>query len=96
MSSTVPALRPAAVTVVRSASCHLCEDALTALAELGTAYPLSVETVEAMDPRGVALVREHRVPIYPLVLVDGVFFSFGRLPRKKLVRLLAGRAGQVA
>jgi len=35
--------------------------------------------------------------MYPLVLVDGAFFSFGKLPRKKLRRLLERRAfGSVA
>jgi hypothetical protein len=29
--------------------------------------------------------------MFPLVLVDGAFFSSGRLPRKKLARLLDRR-----
>ncbi len=30
--------------------------------------------------------------MFPLVLVDGAFFSVGRLPRKKLRKLLVARA----
>ena len=82
------------ITVVHSPACHFCEDALQALAELATCYPLTVELVEAVEPRGAALVAAHRAPMFPLVLVDGVFFSFGRLPRKKLTKLLDQRRSQ--
>ena len=37
------------------------------------------------------LVAEHRPPLSPLVLVDGAYFSAGRLPRKKLAKLLTAR-----
>ena len=82
------------ITVVHSPACHFCEDAQQALAELSTRHPLTVELVEAAEPRGEALVAEHRAPMFPLVLVDGGFFSFGRLPRKKLAKLLAQRRSQ--
>lgn len=88
--STSSAL-PAAVTVVQSAGCHLCADARDALVEIAREFPLDVELLDAVDPRGHALIREHHAPMYPLVLVDGAFFSFGRLPRKKLRKLLAQR-----
>ena len=74
---------PTAVTVVHSAACHFCEDAIVALRELGQEYPLTIETIDAADPRGEEMMRVHRVPMYPLVLVDGTFFSVGRLPRNK-------------
>ena len=76
------------ITVVHSPACHYCEDAQQALAELATRYPLTVELIEAVEPRGAALLAVHRAPMFPLVLVDGAFFSFGRLPRKKLTKLL--------
>jgi hypothetical protein len=84
---------PPLITVVHSAACHFCEDARVALAELCAEIPLQVEWVAAEAPRGEELVAEHRTPMYPLVLVDGVFFSFGRLSRKKLRRLLVQRTG---
>ena len=76
--------KPTTVTVVHSAACHFCEDAIVALRELGQDYPLAIETIDAADPRGEDLMRVHRAPMYPLVLVEGVLFSVGRLPRTKL------------
>lgn len=85
------------VTLVHSPACHFCDDAQAVLSELADEFPLSVELVSATSPLGARLVRAHRAPMYPLVLVDGAFFSFGRLPRKKLTRLLERRAvGSVA
>jgi hypothetical protein len=80
------------VTVVRTYACHLCEDATAALDELAGRYPLRVRLVDAATPEGTALVRRHRAAMFPLVLIDGQFFSAGRLPRRKLCRLLDGRA----
>lgn len=87
---------PVAVTVVHAPACHFCDDARQALGELAGEFPLTVELVECTDPRGGALMGEHRAGMYPLVLVDGTFFSAGRLPRKKLRALLAARAATVA
>ncbi len=97
MTSTVP---PAAtvveVTVVTSPACHLCEDAQAALAVLARAYPLEVRLVAAQSPAGQKLLRQHGSGMFPLVVVDGAFFSAGRLPRRKLERLLAARPGAPA
>lgn len=79
------------VTVVRTAACHFCEDATVALRELSHEFPLSVVLVDATEPRGSALLREHRPAMFPLVLVDGAYFSAGRLPRGKLRKLLVAR-----
>jgi hypothetical protein len=85
---------PTRLTVVHSPACHFCDDAQTTLAKLAREFPLSVELIEAADPRGQSLVAEHGAPMYPLVLVDGDFFSFGRLPRKKLCKLLVSRQAE--
>ena len=77
------------VTVVHAPGCHFCEDAEENLADLAREFSLDVHSLDASDPRGAALVRQHRAPMYPLVLVDGAFFSFGRLPRGKLRKLLS-------
>jgi len=79
------------VTVVHSVACHLCEDAETALAGLAESYPLVIDRVDIRTDRGQSLVRAHRSPMSPLVLLDGALFSFGRLPRRKLVKLLEQR-----
>jgi len=80
------------ITVVHTIACHLCDDAATELDDLAGRYRLRVHPVEAATPEGVALVRRHRAAMFPLVLVDGEFFSAGRLPRRKLCRLLDARA----
>ena len=94
MNSTPPA--PVAITVVHSPACHFCDDARAALTDLATEFPLTVEFVDCTDPRGAALIREHRAGMYPLVLLDGGFFSAGRLPRKKLRARLSSRVAAVA
>lgn len=80
------------VTVVYTYACHLCEDAGAALDDLTSRYRLRVNLVDAATPEGAALVRRHRAAMFPLVLIDGGFFSCGRLPRRKLGRLLDARA----
>lgn len=80
------------ITVVGSLGCHFCADARDTLAELGREVPLTVEWVAADSDAGAALVSAHRPTMFPLVLVDGVYFSAGRLPRRKLRALLAARA----
>jgi hypothetical protein len=89
-------LDTAAITVVHSPACHFCDDARAVLADLATEFPLTVELVDCAEPRGAALIREYRAGMYPLVLVDGGFFSAGRLPRKKLRAQLTARFAAVA
>ncbi len=96
MTTTQGTEKPTAVTVVHSPACHFCADAQATLAELAGEFPLTVELVGATEPRGKALVLAHRAPMYPLVLVDGEFFSFGRLPRRKLRKALEARFAVVA
>jgi len=81
------------VTVVDAPACHLCDDAKSALAVLAQSYPMTVHVVSIGDEPGRALMAEHRAPMSPLVLLDGVYFSSGRLPRRKLERRLAKTRG---
>ena len=76
------------VTVVEAAACHLCEDAKSTLAVLARSYPLSVHVVSIEDKVGRGLMQAHRSPMSPLVLLDGQYFSSGRLPRRKLEKRL--------
>jgi len=80
--------RPVEVVVVTSPSCHLCEDALAALAELAAEFPLSVREVDIGSAEGGRIVERYRPAMPPAVLVDGELFSAGRLPRGKLRRYL--------
>ena len=86
---------PVKVIVVHARACHLCDDAVGVLTELSGARPLDVRIVELESAEGASLVAVHRPAMNPLVLVDGAYFSAGRLPRKKLVRLLQHRSSAV-
>nr|WP_202627425.1 glutaredoxin [Cellulomonas sp. APG4] len=66
----------------------MCHDAAEALARLASEHPLEILTLEADSPEGRALVAEHRPAMSPLVLLEGRYFSAGRLPRRKLTRAL--------
>lgn len=81
---------PADVTVVTSSGCHLCEEALEELAHRADELIVTVATADTA--LGRQLVQRHLPVMFPLVLVDGVFFSTGRLPRRKLDKVLADRA----
>jgi hypothetical protein len=78
----------AEVVVLTSAGCHLCDQALATLEELSRDFSLVVREVAMDSAAGKWLVALHRPPMPPAVLVNGKLFSCGRLPRKKLVRLL--------
>ena len=87
--------RPVAVTLVHSPACHFCDDAQEVLADLAASFAIEVSVVEIDSAVGRTLVAVHRPAMNPLVLVDGAFFSSGRLPRKKLLRLLESRAARL-
>lgn len=80
------------ITLVHAEACHFCTDAGEFLDELAHAFDLDVRGVQADSDEGRALIAQHRPAMSPLVVVDGAFFSHGRLPRKKLTRLLEARA----
>lgn len=85
---------PTQITVVHAPACHLCDDAVDALERLAQDIALEVRVVDLESSEGALLVSRHRPAMNPLVLLDGEYFSSGRLPRTKLVRLLEreGRA----
>lgn len=87
--ATGPAI--ASVVVVTAPACHLCDDALLRLRAAAGPARLDVRVVELESPEGRALVAQHRPPMSPLVLVDGVFFSSGRLPQRKVDALVRVR-----
>lgn len=96
MPTTTPGPELPVVTVVHAPTCHFCDDAQQALAALATEFAFIVELVDAEEPRGAVLMATHGAPMFPLILIDGAFFSSGRLPRKKLHKLLEARAALVA
>lgn len=76
------------IVVLSSPACHLCDDALGALAELGREFPIRVLEIDMDSPEGRELVRIHRPAMPPAIVVDGLLFGVGRLSRKKLRSLL--------
>lgn len=87
--------RPIPVTLVHSPACHFCDDAEEALFALSAEYAIDVSVVYIDSAVGATLVAVHRPAMNPLVLVDGAFFSSGRLPRKKLIKLLEERGARL-
>lgn len=79
------------VVVVTAPACHFCEDAERVLAERADRLGLEVRIVPLESQEGARLLAEHRPALSPLVLVDGAFFSSGRLPRRKLEKHVARR-----
>lgn len=79
---------PLVITLVVAPACHLCEDAKSTLAGLAQSYPITVHVVSIGTEAGHALMQQYRAPMSPLVLLDGQYFSSGRLPRRKLERRL--------
>jgi thiol-disulfide isomerase/thioredoxin len=79
---------PVEITIVQAPGCHFCDDALETIQALAADYPVSLRLVEVRSDQGLRLVALHRPGMNPLVLVNGDFFSAGRLPRGKLRKLL--------
>lgn len=82
---------PVRVTVVESDACHFCQEARQSLAELAQSYPIDIEVLDVRTQEGQRLMAMHRAAMSPLVLLDGEFFSQGRLPRRKLTTVLDQR-----
>ncbi|MGC4153954.1 MAG: glutaredoxin [Propionicimonas sp.] len=76
------------ITLVTSPGCHFCADAHRVLTTLAEAGMIELGTLDAESPDGERLVSAHRPALFPLVLLDGHFFSAGRLPRRKLAHTL--------
>ncbi len=77
------------VTLVTSPGCHFCDDAHTHLrALIDAGAPIELSLIDATSAEGRSLLGVHRPAMNPLVLVDGAYFSAGRLPRRKLDALL--------
>ena len=81
---------PTVITLVENPACHFCADAEAGLDQLAREFPVTVDRVPADSDAGQALVGHHRPSMFPLILVDGSYFSAGRLPRAKLRALLVG------
>lgn len=81
--------QPIDILLVTSPGCHYCDHALGVLNEVGETTPLSVTTIALTSERGMDLLVRHRVPYPPILLIEGEFFGYGRISRRKLEMHLA-------
>lgn len=82
---------PPVITLVRSTACHLCDEAHETLSRRALDREFTYEVHPATSSVGQELLARHCPAMFPMVLVDGAYFSAGRLPVRKLDRLLAER-----
>lgn len=87
---------PVNVVLVTAPSCHFCDEATDLLEDLGQLTPLAVRTVPLSSDEGRSLLVLYRVPFPPILVVEGVFFGYGRISRRKLGDHLARLANDVA
>ncbi|HET8595105.1 MAG TPA: hypothetical protein VFM07_07655 [Intrasporangium sp.] len=76
------------VTLVHTENCHLCSEAIATLTAHEAQGQVRLRLLPADSPEGGRLLELHRPALFPLVTLDGEFFSAGRLPRRKLARRL--------
>ncbi|PZR51688.1 glutaredoxin [Xylanimonas oleitrophica] len=82
--------------MVRTPACHFCHEAEETLGALFRARTINLVVVDADSDDGRDLIARHRPALAPLVLLDGEFFSSGRLPKHKLARALGAARLTVA
>ncbi len=78
-----------ALGLVTTHACHYCEDAYADLLARAVRGEITLQTWTATSSTGQRLLSEHRPSLFPLILLDGEFFSAGRLSVRKLERALA-------
>jgi hypothetical protein len=88
--------KPVEIVLVTAPGCHFCDGAGRLLDEMKAEMPLAVKTMPLSSEEGLGLLVRHQVPFPPILLVDGVFFGYGRISRRKLEEHLARLAQDVA
>jgi glutaredoxin len=79
------------VTLLTQTSCAFCELAKETLARLSQEQDFETEEIGLETEEGRVLGERHGILFAPGILVDGAFFSFGRLSERKLRRELQCR-----
>lgn len=87
----LPDATPIHVTLLTQAQCGFCEQAQETLERLAREYPLTLTNVNLASAEGHQLALRHGIIFAPGVLLDGAFFSYGRVSERKLRRALAAR-----
>ena len=79
------------ITLLTQTSCSFCEQAKETLARLSQEESFETEEMSLETEDGRVLGERYGVLFAPGILVDGEFFSFGRLSERKLRRELQRR-----
>jgi thiol-disulfide isomerase/thioredoxin len=87
---------PVEIVLVTAPGCHFCDETSRLLDEIGEVTRLEVRTVPLSSDEGRGLLARYRVPFPPIMLVEGVFFGYGRISRRRLESHLAGLTKDVA
>jgi hypothetical protein len=79
------------IVLITAPDCHFCTDGKAVLARLAAHYPLTVREIAWSSADGQALVARHGILFPPGLLIEDEFVGFGRVPERKLRRLLERR-----
>jgi thiol-disulfide isomerase/thioredoxin len=82
---------PVQITLLSQSWCGLCDHAKEVLSRIGADYPLRITEIDLAGEEGQRLAARAGVLFAPGVLVDGEFFSFGRISERRLRRILDQR-----
>ena len=76
------------VLILTTSDCALCEQAKQVAQRLAREYELEVREVPLRSEEGARLSDSAAAPFPPVVFLDGVPFSYGRLSERKLRKAL--------
>lgn len=77
------------VTLLTKDDCHFCEQAKDVLGRLQGEYELDVRELPLESEEGRELAERAGALFPPVLFVDGMPFSYGRLSERKLRKALA-------
>ena len=77
------------VVLLTTTDCSFCEQAKEVLGRLAAEFKLDVSEVPLSTEQGRELAKTTGAPFPPVVLIDGLPFSYGRLSERKLRKALA-------
>jgi hypothetical protein len=86
-------MQPIRVTLFTAPGCHFCDATLQMLEQLGESFPISVDLMPIGSQAGRGIVVQHRIPFPPVLLLNGSFFGYGRISRRKLEQRLIEISG---
>ena len=77
------------ITLLTAPHCALCTHAHEVLDRVALDTPIEIETLSLETPEGQAALGKNALPFPPLVLLDGLPYSYGRISERRLRRELA-------